>query len=192
MPEAVQIHPSVDHGLTAAAAGFAGGTLLCKCASNPVKVAIRGQIAYDHVCGCTKCWKPEGAMFSVVAVVPRDNLSVVENGNKLAVVDPSAAIQRYACRDCGVHMYGRIENKDHPFFGFDFIHPERFQERGWAPPDFAAFVSSVIESGVKPERMGEVRTRLKELGLEPYDCLSPPLMDAIATHTAKAKGVLAN
>ena len=31
---------------------------------------------------------------------------------------------------------------------------------------------------------------LKELGLEPYDALSPPLMDAIATHTAKAKGVL--
>jgi S-(hydroxymethyl)glutathione synthase len=29
------------------------------------------------------------------------------------------------------------------------------------------------------------------LGLEPYDCLSPALMDAIATHTAKAKGALA-
>ena len=39
--------------------------------------------------------------------------------------------------------------------------------------------------------MGEVRGRLKELGLEPYDCLSPGLMDAIATHSAKAKGVLA-
>jgi S-(hydroxymethyl)glutathione synthase len=37
--------------------------------------------------------------------------------------------------------------------------------------------------------MGEVRGRLKELGLEPYDCLSPGLMDAIATHAAKAKGV---
>jgi S-(hydroxymethyl)glutathione synthase len=39
--------------------------------------------------------------------------------------------------------------------------------------------------------MGAVRERLKELKLEPYDCLSPPLMDAIATHTAKAKGLLA-
>jgi S-(hydroxymethyl)glutathione synthase len=38
--------------------------------------------------------------------------------------------------------------------------------------------------------MGAIRTRLKELKLEPYDCLSPPLMDMIATHTAKAKGVL--
>jgi S-(hydroxymethyl)glutathione synthase len=39
--------------------------------------------------------------------------------------------------------------------------------------------------------MGGVRARLKELGLESYDCLSPGLMDLIATHTAKAKGVLA-
>jgi S-(hydroxymethyl)glutathione synthase len=29
---------------------------------------------------------------------------------------------------------------------------------------------------------------LKELKLEPYDCLNPTLMDLIATHTAKAKG----
>ena len=38
--------------------------------------------------------------------------------------------------------------------------------------------------------MGAVRARLKELRLEPYDCLSPPLMDMIATHAAKAKGTL--
>ncbi len=36
-----------------------------------------------------------------------------------------------------------------------------------------------------------VWARLKELGLEPYDWLNHALMDAIATHTAKAKGVLA-
>jgi S-(hydroxymethyl)glutathione synthase len=39
--------------------------------------------------------------------------------------------------------------------------------------------------------MEGIRKRLKELKLEPYDCLSPPLMDLIATHAAKAKGVLA-
>jgi S-(hydroxymethyl)glutathione synthase len=39
--------------------------------------------------------------------------------------------------------------------------------------------------------MSGVRKRLKELGLEPHDCLSPPLMDAIATHVAKSKGILA-
>jgi S-(hydroxymethyl)glutathione synthase len=38
--------------------------------------------------------------------------------------------------------------------------------------------------------MGAVRARLKELRIEPYDCLSPALMDAIATHVAKASGAL--
>ena len=94
-----------------------------------------------------------------------------ENGDKLKIVDASAAIQRHACKVCGTHMYGRIENKAHPFYGLDFIHPELFQEGGWAAPGFAAFVSSVIESGVKPEEMDGIRSRLKELGLEPYDCL---------------------
>jgi S-(hydroxymethyl)glutathione synthase len=28
------------------------------------------------------------------------------------------------------------------------------------------------------------------VGLEPYDCLSPDLMDALATHVAKQKGLL--
>ena len=39
--------------------------------------------------------------------------------------------------------------------------------------------------------MEGIRGRLRELGLEPYDCLSPPLMDAIATHVAKKSGALA-
>jgi S-(hydroxymethyl)glutathione synthase len=190
MSETVHLHPSIDQGIKAGAANFAGGTLVCKCTQSPVKVAIKGQVAFDHACGCTKCWKPAGAIFSVIAVVPRDHLTVVENGDKLAVVDPNAAIQRHACKLCGVHMYGRIENTKHPLFGFDFIHPELFQESGWAPPEFAAFVSSVIESGVSPDRMAGIRARLTELGLAPYDALSPPLMDAIATHVAKASGAL--
>ncbi|MGA9088286.1 MAG: glutathione-dependent formaldehyde-activating protein, partial [Bradyrhizobium sp.] len=64
---------------------------------------------------------------------------------------------------------------------------ELFQESGSAAPGFAAFVSSVIESGVNPSEMDGIRARLKELGLEPYDCLSPALMDAIAAHVAKSK-----
>jgi S-(hydroxymethyl)glutathione synthase len=190
MADAISIHPLVDRGVKPGAKDFAGGTLVCKCRTNPVKVKITGQIAHNHACGCTKCWKPQGAAFSVVAVTPRENLTVVENGDKLRVVDPSAAIQRYACTECGVHMYGRIENRNHPFYGLDFIHPELSGDEGWAAPEFAAFVSSIIESGFDPSRMGAVRARLKELGLEPYDCLSPPLMDAIAIHTAKTAGVL--
>ena len=38
--------------------------------------------------------------------------------------------------------------------------------------------------------MGAIRGRLKELKLEPYDCLSPPLMDALAIATAKVAGTL--
>ena len=190
MTATLSIHPAVDHGLKPAAPDFAGGTLVCHCAQNPVEVTIRGQCAHNHVCGCTKCWKPEGATFSQVAVVPRDNLEVTANAGKLAVVDAGAAIQRHACTGCGVHMYGRIENQGHPFYGLDFIHTELSSDEGWAPPEFAAFVSSVIESGTDPAQMDDIRTWLREIGLEPYDCLSPPLMDAIATHTAKASGAL--
>jgi S-(hydroxymethyl)glutathione synthase len=188
---AISIHPLVDKGVKRGVEGFAGGTLKCRCAQEQVTVKLDGNVAFNHVCGCTKCWKPDGAVFSLVAVIPRDKLSVTANAQKLKVVDSAAAIQRYACTGCGVHMYGRIENKNHPFYGFDFVHVELSDQQGWAAPEFAAFVSSIIESGAKPEEMSAVRSRLKELNLEPYDCLSPALMDLIATHTAKAKGVSA-
>jgi S-(hydroxymethyl)glutathione synthase len=87
-------------------------------------------------------------------------------------------------------MYGRIDNTAHPLYGVDFFHTELSSDPGWAPAEFAAFVSSIIEAGADPANMGAVRARLKELGLEPYDALSPPLMDVIATHTAKGKGTL--
>lgn len=188
---ALSLHPSIDNGVPAGNKDFAGGTLVCKCATDKVEIKVDAQSAHNHACGCTKCWKPKGAWFSLVAVVPRDKLSVTRNAAKLAVVDPSAAIQRHACKACGVHMYGRIENDKHPLYGLDFIHTELSPQTGWSAPEFAAFVSSIIESGVDPARMGEVRGRLRELGLEPYDALSPPLMDFIATQVAKAKGVLA-
>lgn len=185
---AVSIHPSVDNGVKAGTPDFSGGTLVCKCKDKPVKVTLSSNTAHNHACGCTKCWKPAGANFSIVAVVPRDKVQVTENGDKLKVVDPNATIQRYACTGCGVHMYGRIENKAHPFYGLDFVHTELSPQQGWSAPGFAAFVSSIIESGFPPSRMGEVRSRLKELGLEPYDCLSPPLMDLLATDAAKKAG----
>jgi S-(hydroxymethyl)glutathione synthase len=190
MANTISIHPCVDNGIKPGAKDFAGGTLVCNCADRPVKVLVKTQSAHNHACGCTKCWKPKGALFSIVAVVPRDKLLVTENVDKLAIVDPSVVIQRYACKGCGVHMYSRIEKKDHPFYGLDFIHTELSSESGWSEPTFAAFVSSIIESGADPAKQGAVRARLKEIGLEPYDCLSPALMDLIATHVAKASGVL--
>jgi S-(hydroxymethyl)glutathione synthase len=190
MSSAVSIHPSVDNGIKPGSDTFAGGTLACHCAQDPVTVKVDAQSAHNHACGCTKCWKPAGALFSVVAVVPRDKLSVTANQDKLKVVDEKATIQRHACQGCGVHMYGRIESTQHPLYGLDFIHTELSPQSGWSAPEFAAFVSSIIESGADPANMGAVRARLKALGLEPYDCLSPPLMDFIAAQVARASGVL--
>jgi S-(hydroxymethyl)glutathione synthase len=189
MASSVSIHPAVDGGVKKGSSAFTGGTLVCACTDRPVKVQIEGQIAHNHACGCTKCWKPKGAVFSIVAVAPVDKVKVIENGDKLKVVDPSALILRHACTGCGVHMHGPVE-RDHAFKGLVFVHPERFRESGWQEPGFAAFVSSVIESGVPPSQMDGIRKRLKELGLEPYDCLSPGLMDFIATWTARKAGTL--
>jgi S-(hydroxymethyl)glutathione synthase len=185
---AVSIHPAVDNGVKPGRDNHSGGKLHCKCSTDKVEITLTSQTAFNHVCGCTKCWKPNGAMFSMVAVVGRDHLKVTANEHKLKVVDTSAAIHRYACSGCGVHMYGRIENKNHPFYGFDFVHTELADADGWSAPEFAAFVSSIIESGTPPSEMAGVRSRLKQMGLEPYDALSPPLMDLIATHAAKQKG----
>ncbi|MGF1622598.1 MAG: S-(hydroxymethyl)glutathione synthase [Rhodomicrobiaceae bacterium] len=187
----VSIHPAVDNGVRPGRADFSGGKLYCKCPTDRVEVTVSSNSAHNHVCGCSKCWKPSGATFSQVAVVPRDALQVTANGHKLSVVDESAAIQRHACSGCGTHMYGRIENTGHPFHGLDFIHTELSPEDGWSAPEFAAFVSSIIETGTPPDQLPAIRARLTELGLPPYDCLSPALMDAIATHIAKSRGVLA-
>jgi len=185
---AVSLHPSIDNGLKKGDPNFSGGTLACKCGA--VEVALGSNVAHNHACGCTKCWKPQGATFSVVAVISKDKVKVTKGADKLKVVDPSATIQRHACTGCGTHMYGRIENTKHAFYGLDFVHTELSPQSGWQEPQFAAFVSSIIEGGADPANMGAVRARIKEIGLEPYDCLSPPLMDALATHAAKQSGVL--
>lgn len=187
---APSLHPLIDNGLTKGDANLAGGVLRCQCASNPVEVTLTSNVLHNHACGCSKCWKPKGALFSVVGVVPRDAVKVTANENKLAIVDEAATIQRHACKDCGVHLYGRIE-KAHPFHGLDFVHAELASTPGnWQEPQFAAFVSSLIEQGFDPSGMDGVRSKLKSVGLESYDALSPALMDAIATWTAKQSGAL--
>lgn len=187
---APSLHPLIDNGLTKGDADLAGGILRCHCASDPVEVTLTSNVLHNHACGCSKCWKPSGALFSVVDVVPRSSLSVTNNANKLKVLDEAATIQRHACTGCGVHLYGRIE-KAHPFHGLDFIHVELASTDGhWQEPQFAAFVSSIIEQGFNPADMDEVRSKLRSVGLETYDALSPPLMDAIATWTAKQSGLL--
>lgn len=162
----------------------------CLCSAEAVEVKIGAQVAFNHACGCTKCWKPEGALFSVIGVVPSEKVSVISNGAKLKIVDEKAPLQRYACTVCGAHLYGRIQSKDHAFFGLDFIHTELSRDAGWEGPGFGAFVSSLIEAGMPPSKMAAVRQTLREKGLESYDCLSPALMDVLATKAAELKGTL--
>lgn len=175
-----KLHPLLDGGLQKGADNFDGGVLRCHCKSQPVQVKIGSNVLHNHACGCSKCWRPVGAIFSVVGVVPRDAVSVAANANKLHIIDSSAVIQRNACKECGVHLFGRIE-VDHPFKGLDFVHVELSEgngKDGWQEPQFAAFVSSIIEQGlVDPESAPKVREQLKSIGLESYDALSPPLMD---------------
>lgn len=186
---APSLHPLIDNGLVKGDPNFAGGKLVCQCSSSPVEVTLASNIAHNHACGCSKCWKPKGALFSVVGVIPREKVSVTANGDKLYIVDKTAAIQRNACKDCGVHLFGRIE-KDHPFKGLDFVHAELSKDKGWQEPQFAGFVSSIIEQGFDPKGMDEVRGAFAAKGLPTYDALSPGLMDAIATWTAQKSGKL--
>lgn len=178
----------MDHGIAKGAEGFA--VVLCSaCAqAQPVQVQVGAQVAFNHACGCSKCWKPAGALFSVVGVVPRDKVQVTAHPEKLKVVDESAPIQRHACTGCGTHLFGRIENHNHPFYMVWISSTELSPQTGWDGPGFAAFVSSIIETGTPSAQMAAIRQALTDKGLPTYDCLSPALMDLIATHTAKAKG----
>ena len=98
------LHPAIGHTKQQGAANFSGGTLKCHCAQGTVEVRVDTQVLHNHACGCSKCWKPAGAIFSVVGVVPRDKLKVTAHAEKLEVIDPQATIQRHACKACGVHM----------------------------------------------------------------------------------------
>ncbi|KAH8819828.1 S-glutathione synthase [Xylogone sp. PMI_703] len=186
---APSLHPLIDNGITKGKPDFPGGKLHCHCSSNKVEVTLSSNVLHNHACGCSKCWKPTGALFSVVAVIPVSNVKVTANGDKLKVLDENAVIRRTACKDCGVHLYGRIE-QDHAFKGLDFVHVELSDEKGWQEPQFAGFVSSIIEQGFDPKGMDEVRSKFHSVGLETYDALSPPLMDALATFTAQKSGAL--
>jgi len=179
------LHPAIDNGKRTGEKIFSGGKLFCHCPSEKVEVTITKGSSHNHLCGCSACWKPTGALFSQVAVVPTDSLAVTENNHKLVVTNALTAIQRHACKDCGVHMYGRVSDPDHHYFGIDFVHLELAKNSGSAQIEFAGYVSSLIESGVTPSDATAIRERLAEQGLAFYDTMSPELMDVIAYHKRK-------
>jgi S-(hydroxymethyl)glutathione synthase len=66
---AIEIHPSIDGGITLGTSDFSGGTLTCHYTEVPAIVQITTQTTHNHICGCSKSWKPDGAIFSQIAVV---------------------------------------------------------------------------------------------------------------------------
>jgi S-(hydroxymethyl)glutathione synthase len=119
----LSLHPLLDSSLPKGSPTFPGGTLRCKCPSSPVEIALTSNIQHNHACGCSKCWKPPGALFSIVGVIPSSSLEIHAHPEKLDVVDDSAVIWRHACKECRTHMFGRIEG-EHAFKGLDFVHVE--------------------------------------------------------------------
>ena len=183
MGTSVAIHPLIDSNVSPAAETHSS-TLRCHCTANPVVLRVDGPIYHTHLCGCSRCWRPEAAVFALTAVVPAGR-TVLESGrDKLQVVDAAQPIKRYRCRDCGVHVQGLVDDKAHHFYGLEFIHPEL--TGGVVPPvEFAGFVSSLVESGTNPAHMERIRGRLSELRMPVYDGLSAEFMDIIAWHKRK-------
>lgn len=179
------LHPAVDHGVSKAASTPL--RLQCSCDDAPVSVRVAEAVSHNHLCGCSRCWKPEGALFAQTAVVPRATCDDWRHQEKLAPVDPRAKILRMACSKCGVHMIGQVDDPDHHFYGLEFVHPELATEGETAAPEFAAFVSSLVESGTSAALMGAVRRQLSALAVPPFDAFSPEISDVIAYHHLKLR-----
>ena len=179
------LHPAVDQPRPESQDRLQGATLRCACATDPVEVSLGAGTSHNHLCGCSKCWRPDGALFAQIAVLPAGKATVTAHGDKLAPVDPNQKIVRHACNSCGTHMIGRVSDPDHHFFGLDFVHPELAVNRTAAAPEFAGFVSSLIESGTDPAGMVAIRKQLSARDLPAYDGFSPEMMDVIAWHRVK-------
>ena len=180
----IKLHPAVD-ALCAPRAREASTTLRCRCPDAQVEIHLVQPVYHNHLCGCSQCWKPPGALLAQTAVVSSAGLELGANQHKLAIVDPTAAVRRHACGDCGVHLYGDVPDLNHHFYGLCFVHPELAADGGCDTPEFAGFVSSIIETGTSPSLMRAVRSRLAALGIPAFDAFSSELMDLIAWHRRK-------
>lgn len=131
------LHPAVD---AQAIGSIVGATLRCKCVIKPVEMTVTEPVYHNHLCGCSRCWKPATALFAQIAVAPAGSVVERANAAKLECVDTTQKIERYRCRACGTHMVGRVSDRDHHFFGLDFIHPELVEGGAQPTVEFAAFV----------------------------------------------------
>lgn len=181
----VSIHPCVDHRNQGGIEPRRSSVIRCQCKTDRIEIAVSEAASHNHLCGCSKCWRPNGALFAQVAVVPTSTIEVIRNEENLAIVDPEQLIQRHACIRCGAHLFGRTEDPNHHFYGSDFVHPELMSEGAAGRVEFAGFVSSLIETGVSASSMESIRTQLAILNIRAYDVFSPEIMDIIAYHKVK-------
>ena len=69
------LHPAIDDGIKAGKDDFVGGYLHCHCNTEAVQVTVTSQSAHNHACGCSQCWKPEGAfgpqLFGITRILCR-------------------------------------------------------------------------------------------------------------------------
>ena len=182
----ISIHPAVDNGVKPGSPSFAGGTLLCKCASNPVEVTITprpptitcadARSAGSLRARCSRKSRSCRATSSMSARTPTGSRSWTPTPRSSGMPARLAAFTcTAASRTPSIRSTGSISST-----------PSFRRTRAGRPPNSPRSSPPIIESGARRIRCGAVRARLKELRLEPYDCLSPALMDAIATHVAKA------
>lgn len=178
----LSLHPSVKNPDIDVPAT---STLHCLCETDRVEVSLSAPIAHNHLCGCSKCWKPEGALVAQTAVVASDAAAITAGESKVAIVDAGQSIKRHACTACGAHVLGTVEDPEHHFYGLAFVHPELATQPATGKPEFAGFVSSIIETGTSASAMQAVRRTLETAGIPAYDAFSPEIMDVIAYHKRK-------
>ena len=89
-------------------------------------------------------------------------------------------------------MVGTVADPEHHFFGLVFVHPERARDEAASRPEFAGFVSSLVETGRHASRMEAVRDALSTAGIPAYDAFSPEIMDIIGYHKRKIASTISH
>ena len=177
----VDLHPAISRQ----GSKGVGGKLRCLCDNDAVEIAITDTVHHNHLCGCSKCWKPQDAIFAMTAVVAFDAATIEKNGQKMKIVDPEQSIARHACSECGTHMLGTVSDPDHHFYGLTFVHPELLEDGAVPAIEFAGFVSSLVEAGLPAAQIESVRQSLESERIPAFDAFSPEIMTFIAYHQRK-------
>jgi len=138
-----------------------------QCAQNPSRWPSRPRRRTTTPAAAPSA-EAQGWVFSVIAVVGKDKVSVLQNGDKLAVVIRRRPFSATPARDAACTVWPHRE-QGHPFYGLTSCI-RTVLRAGLVRAAVRGFVSSIIEQGSNPSKMGEVRGRFKELGLESYDC----------------------